>query len=63
VLEAEYAMSVAGMWLGLIHPHLVAPRLVEVPRMENEMEALLEHEIVSGRATPSMPLDALFTII
>ena len=63
ILETEYAMSVASMWLGLVHPGLAAPRLVEVPRMEKEMEALLEHEIESGRATQSMPLDAPFTLL
>ena len=31
--------------------------------MEDDMEALLEHEIVSGRTTPSMPLNARSTII
>ena len=62
-LETEYAMPVASMWLGIVHPRLPAPRLVEVPRMEEEMEALLEHEHASGRATQSMHLDAPFTLI
>ncbi len=62
-LETEYEMSIASMWLGLAHPNLSAPRLVEVPRMENEMEALLEHEVANGRATRSMPLDAPFTLL
>ena len=62
-LETEYAMSVASMWLGIVHPRLPAPRLLEVPRMENEMEALLDHEIASGRATPSVHLGAPFTLI
>ena len=56
-------MPVASMWLGIVHPRLAMPRLVEVPRMENEMEALLEHAIASGRATPSMHLDAQFALI
>jgi hypothetical protein len=62
-LETEYVMSIASMWLCLVHPDLEVPRLVEVPRMENEMEALLEHEIASGRASPSMLMDALFTLL
>ena len=62
-LETEYDMTVASMWLGIVHPRLPAPRLVKVPRMENEMEALLEHEIASGRGTPSMPLDSPFALL
>ena len=62
-LETEYEMSIASMWLGVVHPNLRVPRLVEIPRMENEMEAILEHEITSGRATRSRPLDTPFTLI
>ena len=43
ILESEYGMRVNSMWLGLAHPRLSAPRLVEVPRMEREMAALLDH--------------------
>ena len=62
-LETEYAMPVASMWLGIVHPRCTKSRLLEIPRMDKEMEALLEHEIQSGRATPSMPLDAPFTLL
>ena len=62
-LESEYAMSVASMWLGVVHPRLAVPRLLEVPRMDEEIEALLEYEIATGCATPSMPLDAPFELL
>eukprot|EP00973_Karenia_brevis_P094527 12422951-Karenia_brevis.AAC.1 len=62
-LDTEYAITVASMWLGIVHPQLAAPRLLEVPRIEYEMDALLEHEGANGRATPSMQLDAPFTLI
>ena len=62
-LETEYAMGVASMWLAVVHPRLATPRLVEVPRLDEEMEALLEHEIMSGRATCSMHLDTPFTLL
>ena len=51
------------MWLGIVHPRLRAPWMLEVPRMDAEMEVLLEHEISQGRATSSMHLDAPFTLM
>ena len=45
ILESEYDMRISSMWLGLAHPVLSAPRLVEVPRMEREMAALLDHAV------------------
>ena len=63
ILESEYAMIVDSMWLGLVHPNLATPRLVKVPRMNAETTALLEHEIYSGRAAPSMPLNAPFSLL
>ena len=62
-LETEYDMNVDSMWLGLVHPKLSAPRLVAVPRLDDEMATLLEHEISNGRAAPSTPLNAPFALL
>ena len=60
-LESEYNLAVGSMWLACVHPDACAPRLVQVPRMEAEVAALVEYEIAQGRATESAP-DALFTL-
>lgn len=51
ILESEYALSVTGMYLGVVHPDSPAPRLVSVPFMESEMLALRHFEIERGRAS------------
>ena len=60
ILESEYSMSVGSMFLALCHPDLPAARLVEVPRVDDEVSALVEHEIAQGRATAPRNLDARF---
>ena len=37
MLESEYGMQVSGMYLAQVHPCLARGRLIEVPRMEDEM--------------------------
>ena len=51
VLETEYGMSVASMFLAVCHPDLVVPRLIEVPPLNAEVDAVVEHEVAQGRAT------------
>lgn len=63
ILISEYQCSVASMWLACVHPELAGPRLVQVPEMLSEIEALVEHERAQGRATESMPLDSPFTLL
>ena len=33
MLESEYGFTVDSMWLGVVHPALTVPRLIEVPRL------------------------------
>ena len=51
ILESEYRLAVSGMYLAVVHPELPAPRLIEVPRLEDEMRALHFFETEQGRAT------------
>jgi len=63
ILESEYAMSVGTMLLAICHPGLAHARLVEVPRLDDEVSALVDHEIAEGRATKPRSLDARFVEI
>jgi len=53
ILESEYRLAVSGMYLAVVHPELPGPRLIEVPRLDDEISALHEFEIQRGRATHS----------
>ena len=50
MLESEYAMTVTEMYLAVVHPEIPAGRLVSCPRMQNEIEAVVQYEIPCGRA-------------
>ena len=54
ILESEYAKEVSGMFLAVVHPELAEPRLVAVPRLDEEVQALVEHEIAGGRTIGSV---------
>ena len=43
------------MSLAVVHPLNPSPRLIEVPRMDEEMRAIHVFEIDCGRATESIP--------
>jgi len=61
IVETEYAHNVSGMFLAVVHPDQPLPRLIEVPRLKQEMIALHEYEIEQGRAVASaVSLDSLF---
>ena len=54
ILESEYAREVSGMFLAVVHPELAEPRLVAVPRLDEEVQALVEYEIAGGRTIGSV---------
>ena len=54
ILETEYGFRVSGMFLGVVHP-TTAPRVLEVPRLNSEINVLVEHEKACGRATEPTP--------
>ena len=63
ILETEYRLCVSGMYLAVVHPELSSPRLIEVPRLEQEMHALQDTEIEHGRAVNSAArLDSPFSL-
>ena len=64
MLESEYdGIRVSGMFLGVAHP-TAQPRVIEVPRLDAEMRALVDHEICSGRASePILGESAPFVLI
>jgi len=50
MLESEYGMSVSAMYLAVVHPDSEAPRLISCPRLQTEIELIVEYEIECGRA-------------
>jgi hypothetical protein len=61
-LESEYGYTVSRMVLGVVHP-LSSARCIEVPRLTEEIEILVEQEIAAGRASKPMPgPDAQFVL-
>ena len=54
ILETEYGFRVSGMFLGVVHP-TTTPRVLEVPRLDSEINVLVEHEKACGRATEPTP--------
>ena len=61
VLESEYLMTIGNMFLAVCHPDLHKPRLIDVPFLLSEVNAIVECEIMEGRAiSPCAPMDARF---
>ena len=52
VLESEYSLNVTMVALGQVHPENAGPVVVQVPRMEQEVELLLEDQVAMGMAWP-----------
>ena len=52
ILESEYGLRITMMALGQVHPELPSPRLVRVPRMDEEMAQLIEHQVEMCLAWP-----------
>ena len=51
ILESEYGFVVSSMLLAVAHPLRVRGAIIEVPRLDSEIRALVEYEIAAGRAT------------
>ena len=51
MLESEYGFVVSIMFLAVAHPLRARGAIIEVPRLDSEIRALVEHEIADGRAT------------
>ena len=63
ILESEYGMRVSGMYLAQVHPCLPRARLIEVPRMEEELELIVEDQIHHrGEAISGALPDARFAL-
>ena len=60
ILETEYSLRVAAMYIAVFHPkQLGVPRVYVVPRMEKEIQNLVEHaSTVYGTRFQSQPGDA-----
>ena len=59
ILESEYGWSVGRLILGVVHPSASRARCIEVPKLQREIAALVEHEIRFGRATEAVPGEAV----
>ena len=62
VLETEYGLDVSRMMLAVVHPDAGSPALVDVPRLEAEIQAIHDLEIEHGRAHVSARIDTLFSV-
>jgi len=51
ILESEYGFVVSSMFLAVAHPLRARGAIIEVPRLDSEIRALVEYEIAAGRAT------------
>ena len=60
ILESEYGFRVSSMYLAVVHPSLTKPRVIAVPRMEDLIQAIEEHEMQMGRASEPRAGDAPF---
>ena len=55
ILSSEYGYDVSAMYLAVVHPLSPSPRLIEAPRMDEEMRMIHDFLIQCGRATESLP--------
>ena len=62
ILETEYHLDVSHMMLAVVHPCLSAPRLIDVPRLEAEVQVIHDFEIEHGRARLSARMDTAFSV-
>ena len=57
ILVSEYGMQVSRMFLGVVHPLLSAPQVIELPVLQAEVALIVEHE---GNRAPVPGADASF---
>ena len=62
ILETEYGLNVSHMLLAVVHPDAGSPALVDVPRLEAEIQAIHDFEIEHGRAHVSARTDTVFSV-
>ena len=52
ILEDEYDYRVSLMLLGQVHPELAGPKIIFVPRMEEELQPVVEDQVARRLAWP-----------
>ena len=62
ILETEYGIRVSSMYLAQVHPCLPRAILIEVPRMQEEMQLIVEDQISRGEALSGALPDAPITL-
>ena len=60
ILVSEYGMQVSHMFLGVVHPLLSAPHVIELPMLQAEVALIVEHE---GNRAPIPGEDASFSAL
>ena len=55
ILESEYNMEVGSMFLGVAHPQRDKAQVIELPRLDDEIAALVDHEIALGATSEPAP--------
>ena len=43
ILQSEYAITVSALFLGVFHPSRSEPRCVQLPLLDDEINALLQY--------------------
>ena len=63
ILETEYGLDVSRMMLAIVHPDMTSPRLVDVPRLDAEVQAIHDFEIEHDHAdVSSARMDTVFSV-
>ena len=60
ILESEYSMRVSSMYLAQVHPCLPRARLIEVPRMQEELDLIVEDQINRAKLSAERCSRALY---
>ena len=50
------------MMLAIVHPDMTSPRLVDVPRLDAEVQAVHDFEVEHDRADVSARMDTVFSL-
>ena len=50
ICESEYGLKIDNLFLGVVHPTQDKPRLIRIPYLREEIEAIVEDQISRGLA-------------
>ena len=53
ICESEYGLRIDSLFLGVVHPTQDKPRLIRMPYLREEIEAIVEDQVLRGLAVSS----------